>query len=148
MVDNKMVYNKIKGLVIDGPSWAFIKQYDSSEDGCQAILALKAQEAEGQLAVLMCKQQAYYAIIHDTKYFGHCHNFTFADYVQCYQEAYNNLASREINETVPKSRKVHEFLAGIQDLHLEIGKTIVLGNPMYMNDFHQVQQFFINAYGE
>ena len=33
MVNNKMVYNKIKGLVIDGPGWVFIKQYDSSEDG-------------------------------------------------------------------------------------------------------------------
>ena len=54
IVDNKMVYNEIKGLVINGPSWAFIKQYDSSEDGQKAILALKAQ-AKGQSAMLMHK---------------------------------------------------------------------------------------------
>ena len=139
MVNNKMVYNEIKGLVIEGPGWAFIKQYDASENGREAILALKAQ-AEGQSAVLMCKQCAY-VIIRDTKYFGHHHNFAFANYVQHYQEAYNELASKEINEEVPESRKVHEFLAGIQDPRLEIGKAMVLGNPMYMNSFHQVQQF-------
>ena len=60
-VDNKVVYNEIKSLVIEGPGWAFIKQYDTSENGREAVLALKAQ-AEGQSAVLMRKQHAYVII--------------------------------------------------------------------------------------
>ena len=50
-LDNTMLYNEFKPLVVDGPSWGFIKKYDKTKNGRGAVLALKAQ-AEGQSAKL------------------------------------------------------------------------------------------------
>jgi hypothetical protein len=45
-LDNRTLYDELKLLVINGPGWGFIKQFDKTKDGWSAVLALKSQ-AEG-----------------------------------------------------------------------------------------------------
>ena len=38
-LDNKTVYRKLKAFLIDGPGWAWIKEFDNAEDGRAAFFA-------------------------------------------------------------------------------------------------------------
>jgi hypothetical protein len=60
-LDNQMLYNKLKPLVIDGLGWSFIKKYDKKKQGRKAVLALKMQ-AEGTSTKISCKAAAYASI--------------------------------------------------------------------------------------
>jgi len=41
--NNGIVYNHLKDLVLDGPGWAWIQQFDQQHDGCAAWLCLIGQ---------------------------------------------------------------------------------------------------------
>jgi hypothetical protein len=84
--DNRMLYNELKALVVDGPGWwAFVRKFDKAKDGRKMVLALKAQ-AEGLSSTLTRKMKAY-ASIASAVYHGPRRGFTFADYVSVHQEA-------------------------------------------------------------
>jgi hypothetical protein len=42
-LDNACAYDEFKALVLKGPGWSFIKQYDRTKNVRAAILALKCQ---------------------------------------------------------------------------------------------------------
>jgi hypothetical protein len=132
-----MLYNELKALVVDGPGWAFIRNFDKAKDGRKAVLALKAQ-AEGLSSILTRKTKAY-ASIASAVYCGPCRGFTFADYVSVHQEAHNKLYDCKV--TVEDSKKVDDFLNGIQDPGLVVGKTVVLSNPLKLGNFDACQQY-------
>ena len=124
-------------MVVDGPGWAFIREFDKAKDGCKAVLALKAR-AEGLSSSLICKTKAY-ASIASAVY--HCprRGFTFADYVSVHQEAHNKLFNCKV--VVEDSKKVDDFLNGIQDPGLVVGKTAVLSDPLKLGNFDACQQY-------
>jgi hypothetical protein len=64
---------------------------------------------------------------------------TFQRYVEIFQEAFNELAY--LDEPVPESKKVSDFLAGISDPILKTGKDVVLGDPVKLADFTECQQY-------
>jgi len=136
-LDNRTLYNEIKILVVDGSGWSFIRKYDKMKDGRSAILALKAQ-AEGLLAKLTRKAKAYASLASAT-YHGERRGFTFDNYIAIHQEAHNELL--DLDEPVSESKKVTDFLKGIQDALLQIGKTVVLADPKKMGDFEECQQY-------
>ena len=88
---------------------SFIKTYDRVKDGRNAILALKRQ-CEGTSAVQTRKSLAY-AKISSARYNGQKRGFTFDTYVQIHPSAHNTLA--ELNEPVPETKKVTDFLAAV-----------------------------------
>jgi hypothetical protein len=60
--------------------------------------------------------------------------------VSLHQEAHNQLL--DLKEEVPETKKVTNFLKGIQDLvRLSVGKSIILGDPRKMSDFQECQQY-------
>jgi hypothetical protein len=65
--------------------------------------------------------------------------FTFDNYVSIHQEAHKELL--DLKEEVDESKKVTNFLKGIQDPHLSVGKQIVLGDPTKMVNFELCQQY-------
>lgn len=136
-IDNKTLYDELKPMVIDGPGWSFIKQYDKSKDGRKAFLALK-QQAEGQAAKLARKTKAY-ATLEQSAYRGPRRGYTFDSYVAAHQEAHNELM--DLEEPVSESRKVTSFLRGIQDAKLESGKVAVLGDASKLESFQATQQY-------
>jgi hypothetical protein len=88
-VDNASVWEIIKGLVIDGFGWSFIKRYDKKMDGRAAIQALRRQ-CEGKTSIKTRKNKAY-GSIGSAVYKGIRKQFTFAQYVTIHQTAHNEL---------------------------------------------------------
>jgi hypothetical protein len=136
-IDNKTLYEKLKPLVVDGPGWGFIKKFDKLSDGQKADLALRAQ-AERQLAQLTRKAKAY-ASMASSAFRGQRRGFTFDNYVSIHQDAHNELF--DLEEVIPESKKVTNFLKGILDPHLTVRKQIVLGDPAKMGNFELCQQY-------
>jgi hypothetical protein len=136
-IDNTRLYNDLKPLVIEGAGWAFIKKFDRSKNGRGALMALKKQ-AEGNSAKQTRKARAY-ASLAQARYRGERRNFEFGNYVQIHQDAHNELL--DLEEPVPETKKVQDFLSGILDARLQTGKDIVLGTPLYLQDFEECQQY-------
>ncbi len=136
-LDNHRVYDKFKALVLKGPGWSFIKQFDHLKDGRNAVLTLRPQ-CEGTSAIQTRKASSYAKIL-AAKYSGQRHNFTFDQYVDIHQAAYNTLA--ELDEAVPETKKVADFLAGISDPRLATAKDLTLGDTAKLGDFEACQQY-------
>jgi hypothetical protein len=60
-LDNSTLYEELKTLVVDGPGWAFVRQFDRTKNGRADVLALKGQ-AEGISSRIMRKATAYVSI--------------------------------------------------------------------------------------
>ena len=136
-MDNRTLYDEFKPLVVDGPGWGFVKKFDKHKDGRGAVLALKTQ-AEGTSAKITRKQAAYASIV-SSSYQGPRKGFTFAHYVNLHQAAHNELL--DLDEPVAETKKVTDFLKGIRDPNLNTAKSIVLGDPVKLDDFEECQQY-------
>jgi len=136
-LDNQRVYEEFKALVLKGPGWSFIKAYDRAKNGRGAVLALHYQ-CKGTSAVQTCKAAAY-AKIASARYSGQKRPFSFDTYVEMHQEAHNTLA--DLEEPVPETKKVTDFLAGITDTHLSNAKDLILGDPQKLQNFELCQQY-------
>jgi hypothetical protein len=136
-LDNQTLYDELKPLVVDGPGWSFVKKYDKKKEGRKAVLALRTQ-AEGTSAKITRKAAAY-ASIASSSYSGPRKGFTFASYVNLHQAAHNELL--DLDEPVSETKKVTDFLKGIRDPNLTTGKSIVLGDPVKLEDFEKCQQY-------
>jgi hypothetical protein len=60
--------------------------------------------------------------------------------IAIHQAGHNELAP-DCNEPIPETKKVSDFLAGINDSSLKAGITCVLSNDRYSNSFESTQQF-------
>jgi hypothetical protein len=136
-LDNARVYDEFKALVLKGPGWSFIKQYDRTKNGRGAILALRRQ-CEGTSAVQTRKAMAY-AKIAAAKYSWQKRQFTFDNYIEMHQDAHNTLM--DLNEPVPETKKVTDFLSGITDSKLTNAKDLILGDAAKLQDFEVCQQY-------
>jgi hypothetical protein len=115
----------------------FHQEVDKLSDGRKAVLALRAQ-AEGQSAQLTRKAKAYVSMA-SSAFRGQRRGFTFDNYVSIHQDVHNKLF--DLEEVAPESKKVTNFLKGILDPHLTVGKQIVLGDPAKMGNFELCQQY-------
>ncbi len=86
----------------------------------------------------LMRKQAAYASIASSTYLGPRKGFTSASYVTLHQSAHNELL--DLDEPVLESKKVTDFLKGIQDPNLNTGKSIVLGDLVKLDDFEESQQ--------
>jgi hypothetical protein len=136
-IDNKTLYDELKPLVVDGSGWGFIKEFDKARNGRAAVLALKTQ-AEGQSAKLTRKTKAY-ASISSATFRGQRRGFNFDNYISIHLDGHNELI--DLEEPVPESKKVTDFLKGIQAPGLEVGKQVILGDATKMGNFKECQQF-------
>jgi hypothetical protein len=136
-VDNHRVYNEFKSLVLKGPGWSFVKSFDRARNGRDAILTLKRQ-CEGTSAIQSRKASAY-AKIATARYSGHKKAFTFDNYVEIHQNTHNTMA--DVDEPVPETKKVTDFLTGITDSRLSNAKDLILGDPNKLQNFEACQQY-------
>jgi hypothetical protein len=127
----------LKGLVIDGFAWSYIKKFEKSQDGRGAVMALKRQ-CEGKTSVKTRKNAAYLSI-RQSNYRGARKAFTFAQYVAIHQNAHNEL--EDCGEAMPESKKVSDFIDGITDPSLSAGITCVMSEERYSDSFEATQQF-------
>jgi hypothetical protein len=141
-VDNKRVYEELKALCLWGSktpavAWTWIKSYDRQKDGRSALLALRHQ-CEGTVAKHTRKTAAY-AKIATAKYSGQSKRFTLDQYIQIHQSAHNTLA--DLEEPIPETKKVTDFLAGITEPRLNTSKDLIIGDPAKLNNFETCQQY-------
>jgi len=66
-------------------------------------------------------------------------NFTFDNYVEQHQDGHNTLA--DLDEPVPETKKVTDFLSGITDPRLNNSKDVILGDVVKLQDFEACQQY-------
>jgi len=135
--DNARVYDEFKLLILKGLGWSFVKQYDHTKNGRAAILALHRQ-CKGISAVQTRKAMAY-AKIAAARFSGQKRNFTFDNYVEQHQDGHNTLA--DLDEPIPETKKVTDFLSGITDPRLNNSKDVILGDVAKLQDFEACQQY-------
>jgi hypothetical protein len=80
ILDNRMLYDELKPLVVDGPGWEFVRWFDKAKDEYNTVLALQGQAEEGLSAKLALKAKAYASITSAT-FHGQYRSFTFVNYV-------------------------------------------------------------------
>lgn len=136
-LDNQHIFEEFKALILKGPGWSFIKAYDRTKNCRGAVLALRRQ-CEG-IAAVQTRKAAAYAKIASARYSGQKRQFSFDSYVEIHQEAHNTLS--DLEEPVPETKKVTDFLAGITDTRLSNAKDLILGDPQKLQDFELCQQY-------
>jgi hypothetical protein len=141
-MDNKRIYKELKALCLGGSNnlavaWTWIKSYDRQKDGRSALLALRHQ-CKGTVAK-QTRKTAAYAKIATAKYSGQSKHFTLDQYVQIHQSTHNTLT--DLEEPIPETKKVTDFLAGITDPRLNTPKDLILGDPAKINNFETCQQY-------
>jgi hypothetical protein len=136
-LDNRRVWNELKPLVIDGPGWSFIKSYDATQDGRNAIVALFLQN-RSESSDIITRNKAETALANLT-YSGPRKQWTFAMFVTAHQEAHNELEA--CLTPMHEATKVQKFLHGIQDPGLSPGVANVYGDPNRISNFANCQQY-------
>jgi len=136
-LDNQHIFEEFKALILKGPGWKFIKAYDRTKNCRGAVLALHRQ-CEG-ISAVQTRKAAAYAKIASARYSGQKRQFSFDSYVEIHQEAHNTLS--DLEEPVPETKKVTDFLAGITDTRLSNAKDLILGDPQKLQDFELCQQY-------
>jgi hypothetical protein len=139
--DNGVVYDLLKGLMLAGPAWPWMQQYDQSRKGHEAWKALM-EHYEGSSVINRNKEAAYAALRH-AKYHGECHNFSFESYVTMHQQARQDL--KRYGEEVPESKKVRDLLQGIKDPNAAAAKLTVQATATMLEDFTQATNFLATA---
>ena len=137
--DNRKLYQLLKPKVIDGDLWSFIQAFDDRQDGRAAYKALLAQ-AEGPAAKKERVRQAY-ALMQSLHFTGKARNFPFDKYVQRHQHCHNVLAEKDNTEQLTETKKIEDFLKGIQDSRLDVAKAVVSSNDDRCDTFSKVQVY-------
>ena len=135
--DNHEVFDFFKRLIYQSTSWTFALRFDEARDGRGAFLAVKSQ-AEGQSATIT-QRAAAYRMISDARFTGVGTRYTFDDYIAAHQKGHNEL--ERLNEPVPETKKVTDFLAGISEKNLETAITFVRGSLEHLGSFERCQQY-------
>ena len=88
------------------------------------------------------QKEAAYASIASSQYQGEHHNFSFETYITLHQKAHMELEWN--GEPVPESKKVRDFLMGIQDPQLAPAKGTVVAMMQLRNSFTKASNFLSN----
>ena len=120
-IDNESVWIELKGQVIDGFAWSYIKKFERSQDGRGAVMASKRQCEDKTL--IKTRKNAAYLSIRQSNYRGACKAFIFAQYVAIHQNAHNEL--EDCGEAMPESKKVSDFINGQYHRSESLGRDFV-----------------------
>ena len=138
--DNRRVFDILKPLVQEGRGNTLIREFDATRDGRAAYMALKAHcMGEGPTT---SKRAKAYGMITRAQYTGKSRNFTFDDYILQHKKAH--LMLEETGEPLAETKKVTDFLAGINCEKLEYGKTYIHMTPALKASFHLTQNHLMS----
>jgi hypothetical protein len=139
--DNRQLFDLLQSLTIEGTCWTYIERYKAARDGRQAYLQLKLQ-ANGTGAITVKKKRAYEQLAN--AHFSGRGAFTLEKYVSVHQDSHNKLAT--VGEPVPETKKVNDFLLGIDCDDLGYAKSAILSDMKLQNDFDACQQYVTSSY--
>jgi hypothetical protein len=132
----------LKQLTLKGPAYTYKSKYESTRNGREVIRSLVAHY-EGSSQMSKTKQTAYDEINNAT-YTGEQCNYTFENYINRHIKAHQT--PEEYDEPVSESKKVNDFLRGIQDTSpgMEAGKANVYSNPLLQANFTDCANYLTN----
>jgi len=136
--DNRRVYQIIKGLIIEGPAWAYITPaVDRVKDGRAVWLALR-NHYRSESFMNRDIEEAHNAIdaLHYKKEYT---NFTFETLITSLTQHYNTLECH--GEFITEETKVRNLLKKITDPSLEAAKQAIKINEAYKTDFSAAANF-------
>jgi hypothetical protein len=142
-VDNRVLFDLLKTLTIEGTCWTFIERFNASRNGRSAFLILQKQ-AEGDWAVTSKRTDAYASITN--AHFSGKGRFTLAQYTAVHNSAHNKLEATQ--EPVPETKKVTDYLNGINCDLLKTSKQIVLSDIRYKTSFQDCQQYMQSVWSD
>jgi hypothetical protein len=137
--DSNRVWSEIKVLTHGGPGWDHIKQFKPSQDGRQAILALRKQ-ALSTSGIEARKDRALDSL-EDLVFDGPKKSWTLEKYINGHLRAHNEL--EECKEAVTESQKIRKFLNNITDPRLDQDIRYVRGRREEYDTFEKVQQYLL-----
>jgi hypothetical protein len=130
--DNGKVFHYLKSWTLNGPAWAWMRNFNSSRNGRAAWLAL-INHYEGDAQKDHVKDQAYTNIL-AAKYHWEKKKFTFETYVTIHQEAYEDL--EQYGEVISEEKHVRDLLTRIKDPTANATKQAILVTPNLRSNFN------------
>jgi hypothetical protein len=134
--DNSLVWQLLRPLVLETAAWNYVKQYDVTQDGRSAFLALQTR-GEGEAAV-DARRAAAEDIIQTAKYTGKSKRFSIQTYINLLQGAYTELESIGDGEyALTEKQKVSIFTKGLVAEEYAATKHSIFQNEETRSDFQK-----------
>ena len=138
--DNSLVWQLLRPLVLETAAWNYVKQYDVTQDGRSAFLALQTR-GEGEAAV-NARRAVAEDIIQNTKYTGKSKRFSIQNYINLLQGAYTELESIGDGEyALTEKQKVSIFTKGLVAEEYAATKHSIFQNEETRSDFQKCYAF-------
>jgi len=138
--DNSLVWQLLRPLVLETAAWNYVKQYDVTQDGRSAFLALQTR-GEGEAAV-DARRAAAEDIIQTARYTGKSKRFSIQHYINLLQGAYTELESIGEGEyALTEKQKVSIFTKGLVAEEYAATKHSIFQNEETRSDFQKCYAF-------
>jgi hypothetical protein len=138
--DNSLVWQLLRPLVLETAAWNYVKQYDISQDGRSAFLALQTR-GEGEAAV-DARRAAAEEIIQKAQYTGKSKRFSIQHYINLLQGAFTELESIGEGEyALTEKQKVSIFTKGLVAEEYAATKHSIYQNEETRSDFQKCYAF-------
>ena len=137
--DNKACYSLLKSKTINDPLRTFVESFETANDGHREYFSIYNQ-LEGPNSVKSCITKAYNEM-QNLKFNGKSKNFTMDTCAQRHQPCHNILADAESRDVVAETKKITDFIDGLQTPWLSAAIMMVLFDPVKYNTFHAASSF-------
>jgi hypothetical protein len=131
--DNLLVWPFLRPLVLETAAWNYVKQFDTTQDGCSAFLALQIG-GEGD-----ARRAAAEEIIQTAKYTRKSKHFSIGNYIKLLQGAFTELESiREGEYAHTEKQKLSIFTKGFVEEENAATKHSIYQNEETRSDFQKM----------
>ena len=138
--DNSLVWQLLRPLILETAAWNYVKQYDVTQDGRSAFLALQTR-GEGEAAV-DARRAAAEEIIQTARYTGKSKRFSIGNYINLLQGAFTELESIGEGEyALTEKQKVSIFTKGLVAEEYAATKHSIYQNEETRSDFQKCYAF-------
>jgi hypothetical protein len=137
-LDNAAVFRKLKAFLIDGPGWAWIEPFDSTEDGRGAYNAWRDHyNGQGELS----KRTAMAKAKLNALFYKNEKSMPFERYSEQLNRIFQVLA-KDPDESFSARQQVEKLQQGIRTEDPELRSAKVIISNQYANDFVGACAFF------
>ena len=138
--DNSLVWQLLRPLILETAAWNYVKQFDVTQDGRSAFLALQTR-GEGEAAV-DARRAAAEEIIQTARYTGKSKRFSIGNYINLLQGAFTELESIGEGEyALTEKQKVSIFTKGLVAEEYAATKHSIYQNEETRSDFQKCYAF-------
>ena len=136
--DNRKVYRLLKSFLINTPGWAWIEQFNPTENGQLAFRAWTAHyNGQGELSKRTSLAKARIKSLH----YKNEHSMSFEKYTELLTKAFITL-EKDPDEAFSERQKVNKLLEGIQSSDVELQSCKAVITSQHAADFAGACAYF------